>query len=145
MEATDELIETNDFEEIQVAVKQATKITSKLSDLISQLEEFKIDNGETHARTVRQWKKDVKSRYSKWLGHKDNLSEALATKDQRSQKESERRKWGTKQQYEEAVAQERYQQERHRWEEKLQAELAMTEKKLEMEREAKSTPPSYQS
>ena len=93
MEATDELIETNDFEEIQVAVKQATKITSKLSDLISQLEEFKIDNGETHARTVRQWKKDVKSRYSKWLGHKDNLSEALATKDQRSQKESERRKW----------------------------------------------------
>ena len=82
LEGTDELIE-----EIQVAVKQTTKITSKLSDLISQLEELKIDNGET-PRTVRQWKKDVKSKYLNWLGCKDKLSEALAIKDQRSPEES---------------------------------------------------------
>ena len=89
LEGTDKLMETNDFEEIQVAVKQATKITSKLSDLISQLEELKIGNGET-PQTVRQWKKNVKSKYLKWLGCKDKLSEALAIKDQRSQEESKR-------------------------------------------------------
>lgn len=102
LEPADELIETNDFEEMRVVIKQSSKIISKLSDLVSQLEGFKIDSGMS-TRTVRQWKKDVKARYSKWLGCKERLCEALSEKEKLSEDETERRKWEAKQQLEEAT------------------------------------------
>ena len=38
------------------------KIIAKLSDLISQAEELKIERG-VSPQTVRQWRKDIKSKY----------------------------------------------------------------------------------
>ena len=111
LEPTDELIESNDLEEIQVTIKQATKVTNKLSDLVSKLEEIKIDHG-VSAREVRQWKKDIKSKYSKWLEEKGRLSKVLNAKEQQMQAENEREKWRTQQQLEEATIRERHEQER---------------------------------
>ncbi len=45
LEGTEELIRVNDIEEIKTTVKQSSKIAGKLSELISQLEESKIDSG----------------------------------------------------------------------------------------------------
>ena len=56
LESADELIQANDIEEIKTTVRQASKITSKLSELIAQLEEIKIENG-ISPRTAREWKK----------------------------------------------------------------------------------------
>ena len=138
LEPTDELIESNDLEEIQVTIKQATKVRNKLSDLVSKLEEIKIDHGAS-AREVRQWKKDIKSKYSKWLEEKGRLSKVLNAKEQQMQAENEREKWRAQQQLEEATIRERHEQERRLWDEKLKAELEMTEKKLELERQARAT------
>ena len=48
----------------------------KLSDLISQVEELKLDHG-VPAQSVRQWKKDVKARYSTFLVDKEKLAKFL--------------------------------------------------------------------
>ena len=134
MEGTDELIRENDVEEIKTTVKQTFKITSKLSELISQLEEFKIDSG-ISPRTVRQWKKDIKAKYAELLLDKEKLE----SRERRTQEESERRKWEAKQQLEEAAIIERHEREQKLWEQKLQAELEINEKRVELEMEAKST------
>ena len=134
----DELIEGNDLEDIQVTIKQVTKVANKLSDLVSKLEEIKIDNG-ISAREVRQWKKDLKSKYSKWFEEKGRLSKVLNAKEQQVQAENEREKWRAHQQLEEAMIRERHEQERRLWDEKLKAELEMTEKKLGLERQARAT------
>ncbi len=138
LEGTEELIRANDIEEIKTTVKQSSKIAGKLSELISQLEESKIDSG-ISARTVRQWKKDTKAKYAGLLENKERLSDILESREQRIQEESERRKWEAKQQLEEATISERHERERKLWEEKLRAELEITERRMEIERGAKST------
>ena len=60
LDETDELIKLRDYTEMDIANRQVEKIVCKLSDLISQVEELKIDHG-VSARSVRIWKKDVKA------------------------------------------------------------------------------------
>ena len=45
MEEIEELIEIQDYSEMEVVNKRAVKIIAKLSDLISQTEELKIERG----------------------------------------------------------------------------------------------------
>ena len=45
MEEIDELIEIQDYSEMEIVNKRAVKIITKLSDLISQTEELKIERG----------------------------------------------------------------------------------------------------
>ena len=45
MEEIDELIEIQDYSEMEIVNKRAVKIIAKLSDLISQTEELKIERG----------------------------------------------------------------------------------------------------
>ena len=54
MEEIEELIEIQDYSEMEIVNKRAVKIIAKLSDLISQTEELKIERG-LSPRTVRQW------------------------------------------------------------------------------------------
>ena len=53
MEEIDELIEIPDYSEMEIVNKRAVKIITKLSDLISQTEELKIERG-LSPRKVRQ-------------------------------------------------------------------------------------------
>ena len=73
LDGADELLRSNEVEEITVTVKQSSKIAGRLSELIAQLEEAKIDSGET-PRAERLWKKDVKAKYSGLLQHKELTS-----------------------------------------------------------------------
>ena len=63
MEEIDELIKIQDYSEMEIVNKRAVKIITKLSDLISQTEELKIERG-LSPWTVRQWRKDIKSKYA---------------------------------------------------------------------------------
>lgn len=134
LEETGELIELGDFAEMDIANKRAAKIIAKLSDLISQTEELKIERGVT-SRSVRQWKKDTKSKYAALVIDKERLGKCLTEKEE----EIERRKEDSKQQMEDerrlCELRERQQNhERELWKEKLEAELRVAEKKLEMEK-----------
>ena len=69
LEETDDLIQIQDYTEMEIVTKRAEKIANRLLDLISHAEESKIDSG-TSSRSVRQWKKDVKSSYAALIADK---------------------------------------------------------------------------
>jgi hypothetical protein len=72
LEEADELIENRDYAEMDILDKRAGKIINKLTNIIAQTEELKLDNGTT-PRAVRQWKKDVRTKYIyRWLRTKRN-------------------------------------------------------------------------
>lgn len=77
---------------MEIAVKLWTNITDKISDLISQPEEIKLDQG-ILPRTVRQWKKDLKAKYSDWVHEKNRLVEALNTRQREIDDLGEQWEW----------------------------------------------------
>jgi NTP pyrophosphatase (non-canonical NTP hydrolase) len=62
LEKTDELIENNEISELRVASKRTDEIRDELNDLISHVQELKLDSGNTTQRAIRLWKKDLKRR-----------------------------------------------------------------------------------
>ena len=59
LEETDQIITEKNYGEMEaVNINRAAKILDKISELILQAEELKIDNGKT-SRSVRQWKKET--------------------------------------------------------------------------------------
>ena len=117
----------------------------KLSALISQAEELKIDHG-VSSRLVRQWKKDVKARYSTFLVDKEKLAKFLNNRQVEIDEEMERKRFEAKQEQqreeERRLTELRLRQEEHErrmWQEKIDAELQATHKRLELEKEARST------
>ena len=116
----------------------------KLSDLISRAEELKIDHG-VSPLSVRQWKKDVKARYSTLLVDKEKLAKFLNNRQEEIDEETERKRFEAKQEQQREeerrltelhLRQEEH--ERHMWQEKIDAEL-QARKRLELEKEACST------
>ena len=64
LEELDEIIEERDFVEIEVTHNQMTAIHNKLCNLISNVQELKIEQGIETVRAIRQWKKDTKERFA---------------------------------------------------------------------------------
>ncbi|XP_028407824.1 uncharacterized protein LOC114530401 [Dendronephthya gigantea] len=119
LEEAEELIEDNDINELRIASKRTDQIRDELNDLISHVQELKLDSGTTTQRAIRQWKKDLKASFAPLLEKKEKINEVL---------ENIEKKRFT------AELQER---EKALWEERLKAEIKMTKKKLEMETLAK--------
>ena len=71
---TDDLIQLKGYTEMEIKNSQAEKIREKFSDLISHLEELKIDP-EITPRSVRKWKNDMKARYSTFTAPKNRQEE----------------------------------------------------------------------
>ena len=140
LEETDDLIQLKDYVEMESANKGADRIIDKLADLISQAEELKIDN-DASSRSVRQWKKDVKSRYATLMADKERLSKILKNRKDEMDGERERRRSEAKEEQQRQEEQhsmefrERQEEkERRMWQEKMEAELEVTRRKLELER-----------
>ena len=76
LDEANELIERKDYDEMEILEKRAGKIINKLTDKIAQTEEMKLDHGTT-PRTVRQWKKDVRSSYLSLVQEKEKLSREI--------------------------------------------------------------------
>ena len=81
LEETDDLIQIQDYTEMEIVTKRAEKIANRLLDLISHAEELKIDRG-TSSRLVRQWKKDVKSSCAALIADKERLSKTLKNRQE---------------------------------------------------------------
>ena len=145
LDETDELIKLRDYTEMDIAKRLAEKIVGNLSDLISQAEELKIDHG-VSPRLVRQWKKDVKARYSTFLVDREKLAKFLNNRQEEIDEDMERKRFEAKQEQqreeERRLTELRLQQEEHErrmWQDKIDAELQATLKRLEREKEARST------
>ena len=145
LDETDELIRNKDYDEMGNLHKQADKIIDKLAEIIAKAEELKFDSGVT-PRAVKQWKKDVRSRYLSLVQDKNKLSREIQDKQrdlelerEQQQAELEERR---QQQHERRMAELRERQEEHErrlWEEKMEAELRMTQQKMVMEKSARAT------
>ena len=145
LDETDELIKLRDHTEMDIAKRLAEKIVGNLSDLISQAEELKIDHG-VSPRLVRQWKKDVKARYSTFLVDREKLAKFLNNRQEEIDEDMEIKRFEAKQEQqreeERRLTELRLQQEEHErrmWQDKIDAELQATLKRLEREKEARST------
>ena len=92
MEEIDELIEIQDYSEMEIVNKRAVKIITKLSDLISQTEELKIERG-LSPRTVRQWRKDIKSKYVASVSENERLKKCLDDREEEITRGKEDLKW----------------------------------------------------
>ena len=143
LEEADELIERKDYDEMEILDKRTGKIINKLTDIIAQTEEMKLDHGTT-PRAVRQWKKDVRASYLSLVQGKEKLSREIKGRNDDLERESERRQMELEekrqQQHERRMAELRERQDEHErklWEEKLEAELRMTQKKMEIEKSAR--------
>ena len=130
----DELIESDDIREIKVTSKRTDEILDRLNELVLKTQELKVEKEHTQ-RSVRQWRKDIKSRYAPLVKKREKLVKVIED----SEKQAETRKLELQYSSEEKLRQEIQQQERQVWEERFQAELVMTERKLEMERAAQTT------
>ena len=131
LEETDDLIQLKDYVEMEIANKRADRIIDKLADLISQAEELKIDNGAS-SRSVRQWKKDVNSRYATLMADKERLSKIL--KNRKDEMDGERERRRQEEQRSMKFRERQEEQERRMWQEKMEAELEVTRRKLELEK-----------
>ena len=95
---------------------------------------------------MRQWKKDVKARYSTFLVDKEKLAKFLNNRQEEIDEEMESKRFEAKQEQqreEECCLTElrlrQEENERRMWHEKIDAELQATHKRLELEKEARST------
>ena len=135
LEETEELIEIKDYTEMEIVNKRARNIITNLSDLVSQTEELKIEGG-LSSRSVRQWKKDIKSKYAALVKDNDRLQKCLGDREEEITQRKEDLKWN--QQIEDKrrlyELREKQQHEREWWKQKLEGELRVAEKKLEMEK-----------
>ncbi|XP_028415672.1 uncharacterized protein LOC114539136 [Dendronephthya gigantea] len=139
LEQTDELIEERDYKEIETVSKRSEFILDEIYNLVSTMQELKLDRGEYTARAIRQWKKTAKETYSPWVLELSKLQNILAKRKEEITFEETSRKRDTMREEEEHHREEIRRQERQLWQEKLQAELETTERKLEMEKAASTS------
>ena len=139
MEKTDELIENDDWREIEILNKRAKAILDEIYLLVSSAQAIKIEHGKDTPRAIRQWSKDVREKYMPWVREMNKLSDFLDKGQERITAEEEDRKQeakGTKEDRDRKIIR---RQEREILEEKLQAKLKLTEKMPEMEKAARTT------
>ncbi|CAB3994964.1 Hypothetical predicted protein [Paramuricea clavata] len=123
LEEADELIENRVYAEMDILDKRAGKIINKLTDIIAQTEELKLDNGTT-PRAVRQWKKDVRTKYLSLVEDKEKLTREVKRRQDDLERESEQRQTELEekrqQQHERRMAELRERQEEHEQEQDSQ-------------------------
>ena len=90
LEQTDELIESNNYEEMSIVEQRTTKINEKLSELISRTQELKIEL-DVSSRSVRQWRKEIKLSYAPLVEEKEKITKALQEEQQKIRHEEEQR------------------------------------------------------
>ncbi len=127
-----------DFHEIKIINNRATTILDKINTLVANIQELKIDRGET-ARNVRQWKKEIKEVHKPLMENMGKLSEAYNEKQRQINDEIERKKQQVEREKDERRRREIREREREMWQEKFNAELRMTEKRIEIETQAKAS------
>ena len=136
---TEELIESDDFKEMVIVCKRTDQILDRLNDLVSQMQELKLERDVYTPREVRRWKKDTKAKFSPFVDKRESLLRMLEKRERQKAQQTENENLELKFEKERQYQQEMHQKQRQMWEEKLDAELELAQKKLEMENNARAT------
>ena len=72
--------------------KRTTSILDGIYDLVSRMQEVKVESGTYTARAIRQWKKDTKDKYLLWITEIAKLSDILTKRNDEIANEEEKRK-----------------------------------------------------
>ena len=80
----DELIESDNIREIKVTSKRTDEILDRLNELVLKTQKLKIEK----ERSVRQWRKDIKSRHAPLVKKREKLVKII----EESEKQAETRK-----------------------------------------------------
>ena len=139
LEQTDDLIKEEDYKEMEMVSKRSEAILDTIYGLVSNMQEVKVDRGMYSARDIRQWKKNVKERYSLWVTALNALQDVVSKRKEEITGEETSRKRDAMQEDEQQYRDEIHHQEKQLWQERLQAELEMVERRLTMEKAARST------
>ena len=92
VEQADELTETGDTIEMEIATKRVEVIHNKILYLTGQVKEIKLEQGES-SRLVRQWKKDRKDKYVGLLEKNGKMLRALSQIENQTREEHSRREF----------------------------------------------------
>ena len=136
---TEELIESGDFKEVAIVCKRTDEILDRLNDLVSQMQELKLERDVYTPRDVRQWKKDTKAKYSPFVDKRESLLKLLEKREKEKAQQTESENLELKFEKERQYQQEIHEKQRQMWEEKFDAELELAQKKLEMENNDRAT------
>ena len=137
LEDAKESNDNNDYEELKAVVSKCNAIHDKINDLITNLQELKLELGNSTSRTIRQWKKDLKSTYAPLIEQKVGYQRTLEQNEKSQRETATEECQKIKHQREEEFRQKMHERERELLEERIKAELKLTEKKMEIERAEK--------
>ena len=139
LEDVDELLESEDFNEIKQVCKRTQQIQDNMNDLVSHLQELKIELGNSTQRSIRQWTRDLKAEYAPLCEKRARLCRVLDDRQRHESLRAEEEVTIRKMEKEEQLRRQIQQQEKEMWEERMRAELVLAEKKIQMEKEAKAS------
>ena len=139
LEDVDELLESEDFNEIKQVCKRTQQIQDNMNDLVSHLQELKIELGNSTQRSIRQWTRDLKAEYAPLCEKRARLCRVLDDRQRHENLRAEEEETIRKMEKEEQLRRQIQQQEKEMWEERMRAELVLAEKKIQMEKEAKAS------
>ena len=92
---TEELIESGHLKKMVVVCKRTDEILDRLNDLVSQMQELKLERDVYTPRDVRQWKKDTKAKYSPFIDKRE-LVEDTGEEGKTESPTDRERKFGVK-------------------------------------------------
>ena len=127
-------------ENVKQVCKRTQEIQDRLNDIVSSLQELKIELGNASQRSIRQWTTDLKAEYTPLSDKRARLCimcKVLNDKQKYESLQAEDEIVRRKMEKEEILRRQIQQQEKEQWEERMRAQAAMTEKKIQMEKEAK--------
>ncbi|KXJ06816.1 hypothetical protein AC249_AIPGENE14430 [Exaiptasia diaphana] len=115
--------QNNEYEELKTVLLKCNSIHDTINELVTNLQELKLEQGNLTARAIRQWKKQFKEIYAPLIERKAELQGTL---DQREKQESN-------------VATEECLQIKHWREEEFRQKMHEKEKELLDERRQRSS------
>ena len=137
LEDAKESYENKDHEKLKTVLNKCNTIHDKLNELITNLQELKLELGNSTARAIRQWKKNLKSTYAPLVERKMELQRAMDQKQKEESETATEECLQIKYRKEEEFRRMMHEKEKELLEVRMRAELKLTEKKMEMERAEK--------
>ena len=83
------MIESDHFKEMVIVCKRTDQILDRLNDLVSQMQELKLECDVYTPREVRQWKKDTKVKFSPFLDKRESLLRMLEKRERQKAQQTE--------------------------------------------------------
>ena len=102
-----------------VVCKRTDEILDRLNDLVSQMQELKLECDVYTPRDVRQWKKDTKAKHSPFIDKRESLLKILEKREKQKAQQTERENLKLKYEKERQYQEEMHERQREMWEEKL--------------------------